>query len=144
MSDAPIVPINRSRPPLLPFGVPDIPDGAVAVVPDVAEQLSFPDLVAPPLDAALTIDERFAVFHRANPHVYVHLRNDALDLVRRGRTRVSMKMLFEVLRWSALKVRPDGDYKLNNDYTSRYARLLSDTVTELTGVFAFRTLDRDR
>lgn len=138
MSDATILPMRR-RADIVELHLPD--EIVVPVDVDVVEQLSFPDLEFGPAGTALmSIDDRFRRFHRDNPHVYVHLRNYALDLVRAGRTRVSIGMLFEVLRWSALKVRPDGDYKLNNDYRSRYARLLADTVPELADVFEMRRL----
>lgn len=110
-------------------------------VPPAPLQLTLDDLVSPNTPPNATIAENFAAFHEANPHIYRELRRLALDLHARGRKRISIGMLFEVLRWSALRTRPDiGDYKLNNNYRSRYARLLADTNPALADAFELRTL----
>lgn len=107
--------------------------------PDPVLQLRLPGLVQPEASAAQTLDERFAAFHAANPHVLDALEQLALDLVRRGRRRIGVGMLFEVLRWSSL--RTDGDeYRLNNSYRSRYARLLAASNADLAEAFEMREL----
>ena len=89
----------------------------------------------------LSIDERFERFHEANPHVYDNLKLLALQLKRReGKRKVGMKMLFEVLRYE-YRLQTRGDkFKLNNDYTSRYSRLLMAQEPELAGFFYTREL----
>lgn len=109
-------------------------------VPDVVEQLAFPDLVLPDIERDATIQERFAAFHAANPHVYDRLRRLALELVRAGHKRIGIGMLFEVVRWSAMTTRGDDVYKLNNNHRSRYARLLVDNEPELATAFELRDL----
>lgn len=105
------------------------------------EQLAFPDLVVPELPREATLDERFCAFCRANPHVYDHLRRNALELVRTGHKRISIKMLIEVLRWSALRTRDaHSDYRINNSYSSRFARLLAASEPELADAFETREL----
>lgn len=91
------------------------------------------------VDRKRTIDEAFAVFHAENPQVYAELRMLALRARRRGATRIGIGMLFEVLRWRQT-LRTDGDaYKLNNNYRSRYARMLM-REPELAGCFETRGL----
>jgi hypothetical protein len=68
------------------------------------------------------------------------LREKALELVAAGRKRLSIKMLFEVLRWEHLLTTTDPDFKMNNNYHSRYARLLMDRNPTLRGVFETREL----
>lgn len=103
------------------------------------EQLAFPDIQVPELPREATILERFEAWHALNPHVYVELRRLALDMVRRGSTRLSISMLTEVLRWSALQTRPDAQgYKINNDFRALFARMLSDNEPELAGRFELR------
>ncbi len=88
----------------------------------------------------LTIAERFAAFHELNPHVYAALRTLALRLHGTGRRRGSIKQLFEVLRYE-YSLRTEGDeYKLNNNYHSRYARLLMENEQALQGWFETREL----
>lgn len=89
-----------------------------------------------------SLDERFWAFHRTNPHVYERLRTKALQLRRRGWTRYSIKTLYEVLRWEddVETDDPNSDLKLNNSYTSRYARLLMQAESELTDFFQTREI----
>ena len=89
-----------------------------------------------------TIEERFLEFHALNPHVYRNLVSLARRLKASGQRRTSMKFLIERLRWEYIeKTNRSGDeYAINNDYTSRYARLLMDTCPDLNGFFETRAL----
>lgn len=101
----------------------------------------FDDLERTRADKELS--ENFWDFHSENMMVYIELRRLALKGVRAGRKRLGIKMLFEVLRWNRMiKTKdPAGDeFKLNNNYHSRYARLLMDRVPDLAGVFNLREL----
>lgn len=60
--------------------------------------LPMEDALIPP-DPGLSLEERFHQFDQRNPHVYEALRRLALDLANRGRTRIGVKALVEVLRW---------------------------------------------
>lgn len=88
----------------------------------------------------MTLDQQFDAFHAANPHVYSNLRRLALDAARRGR-KMGIKALYEVLRWQySMNTTDDvSEFKLNNNYTSFYARLLMDQEPELAGYFETRT-----
>lgn len=89
-----------------------------------------------------TIQERFVAFHHANPQVFRRLADHAFRLKRRGYERAGIGMLFEVLRWEHMlnAKDPSSEYQLNNNYRSRYARLLMDTYPELRGFFEVRDL----
>ncbi len=102
---------------------------------------TFSQLRLPP-DRDASIQERYEAFAAANPHVYRRLVQLARDLVARGHRKVGMKMLFEVLRWEHAMTTddPTSDFKLNNDYTSRYARDIMDAEPDLDGVFEIRRL----
>lgn len=87
-----------------------------------------------------TIDAAFAGFHATNPHVYAELEARALQLHAAGRTRVGIKALVEGLRFDmALRTGAD-DFKINNDYTSRYARRLVAAHPRLAAVIELRQL----
>lgn len=89
-------------------------------------------------------EQAFWQFHEANPQVYARLVALARDLVRQGRRRVGIKMLFEVLRWHHLRTVGDADgFKLNNNYHSYYARLIMHQESDLGGVFELRALAAD-
>ena len=90
---------------------------------------------------ALTIQERFERFHAANPWVYRRLVDLARDLVRRGHHRVGIGMCWETLRYSAMwSSDPSSDFKLNDHYRSRYARLIVAQEPDLAEAFELREL----
>ena len=109
------------------------------------QQLDFFTPIAPTAPAnharGATLEEQFAAFHSANPHVYQALRRHALAMVRRGQHKIGIKMLFEVLRWQHAMTTTDAAsaFKLNNNYAPFYARLLMDNEPELSGAFETRT-----
>lgn len=85
-----------------------------------------------------TMQETFEDFHSANPHVYEYLREYALMVKRTGR-RIGMKALFERLRWDYMvSTTSSTGFKLNNNYTAFYARLLMETEPALRGFFETR------
>ena len=90
-----------------------------------------------------TIQGQFARFHTKHPEVYEALRTLAFQAKDRGRTKLSIGMLFEVVRWEwTILGLPDESelWKLNNNYRSRYARLLMDENPALDGIFETRVL----
>lgn len=91
------------------------------------------------------IDVQFLEFHHAHPEVYQALRDMARDLRRRGEHKAGIGMLFEVLRWNRLMagIRDEDGFKLNNNYRSRYARLLMANEPDLVGFFETRQLADD-
>ena len=78
------------------------------------------------------------VFHRNNPQVALQLRRLALELVDAGHRHYSIKGLFEVLRFNAALKTDGKPYKLNNNLTPFYARLLMETEPRLEGFFHTR------
>lgn len=86
---------------------------------------------------------KFAEYNRENPQVYAALRKFALEAKRAGRERMGMKALFERVRWFT-EVETTGDsFKVNNSYTSFYARMLMDLEPELRGFFETRKAKAD-
>ena len=92
-----------------------------------------------------SIEEQFAAFHRANPEVFVEMLRIARARLARNEGRVGVKAIWEELR-VALEVINDsgsggginGPYKLNNNHTALYARMLIDAEPELRGVIELR------
>jgi len=109
-------------------------------VPVPADQPALPFEPAQPAQGELTIEARFAEFHRSNPHVYTLLRDLALAKAEQGARRISTKLLFEELRAGGVAAATGDDpYRLNNIYTSRYARLLA-SEPGLTGRIPMRAI----
>jgi hypothetical protein len=113
----------------------------------MTDPLPFPDYPTRPIDmpaARGTIDARFESFHRLNPWVYDALVTLTRDLTRRGHDRIGIAMLFEVLRWQYLRTTVGDPFKLNNDYRSRYSRLIMATEPDLADVFETRRMTAPR
>lgn len=102
--------------------------------------LSLSPLVTPPHEPTATIAERFDAFHAANPWVADVLEQMTTARLAAGNRKVGVGMLFEVLRWQAGFVTVGDDFRLNNNYRSRYARLLIDRHPEWADVFETREL----
>lgn len=96
---------------------------------------ALPPMVTVP--AGVPLAQRFEAFHALNPRVYDALRGMALGMKRRGMRRYSIKALWEVLRFQAIATYGDA-FKLNNSFTSAYARLLMEREPELEGFFETR------
>jgi hypothetical protein len=94
------------------------------------------DIFAPPS----TIDAAFWKFHKENPQVYDKLVELAYQAKRLGKRRLGMKMLFEVIRWEHLVHTRADDFALNNNYTSRYARIIEERNPELRNMFEKRRI----
>jgi hypothetical protein len=89
------------------------------------------------------IEEKFEDFHARHPEVYEQLVGLCGRWSRTRQRPWSIKGAFEVLRWERhLAGLPDEheDYKLNNNYHSRYARLIMDEHPEFRGLFELREL----
>lgn len=57
----------------------------------------------------------------------------------RGITHHGIGSLWEVLRWN-MQIERDGDFKLNNNFRSRYARLIIQEHPEFENFFELREL----
>ena len=94
------------------------------------------------MDVERTTFQRFVAFHEANPQVYENLEGLARGLHDAGRQRIGMKMLFEVVRWQHYMMTsdPSSEFKLNNNYTAHYARLLMSRNSGWENLFETRHL----
>lgn len=89
----------------------------------------------------MDLDQEFKVFHTNNPAVYKTLVGLAREAVALGHKKIGIKMLWEVARWEIwIKTTSTDEFKLNNNFTSRYARLIMDIEPDLKGIFELRGL----
>ena len=107
----------------------------------VDPQLSLFDqpMIQPAIARGATIADRFEAFDEANPWVYRVIVDLARDLRHNRRfRRCGMKLIFERMRWlSALRTKGDA-FKLNNNYTAHYARLVMENEPDLANFFETR------
>ncbi|MDX3749638.1 hypothetical protein [Streptomyces sp. AK08-02] len=93
--------------------------------------------------AESTLDERFEDFHVEHPWVYEALEHLTVQWVAAGGGRIGVKALFEQLRWLSPDLANGVPIQLNNNFTSRYARLLRASHPEWREVFELRRLRSD-
>jgi hypothetical protein len=88
-----------------------------------------------------SLDAAFAVYHAENPQIYATFRAMAGELKRRGFGHYGAKSIFEAMRFHhGVSAGPDSEFKLNNNFTSRYARKLMTECREFRGFFETRRL----
>lgn len=84
---------------------------------------------------------KFLEYHEARPEVYGYLRDFMFQAKKSGRKTYPINGLFERVRWHMDVETKDGDgYKMNNNYRSRYARMLMRDYPEFAGFFEIRVL----
>ncbi|MFE7117514.1 hypothetical protein ACFU99_19075 [Streptomyces sp. NPDC057654] len=93
--------------------------------------------------AAMTIQQRFAEFHQLNPWVLDALERLTAEYIARGARRVGIGMLFEVLRCRYVQDTRGDEFHLNNNFRSRYVRLLIERRPEWISLFEVRALRAD-
>ena len=86
--------------------------------------------------------QRFRDFHADNPGVYIALREMARALKAKGLRRYGIKGIFETLRYT-MAAETGRPFKLNNNLTAFYARLLVDRCPDLKGFFETRQSEAD-
>lgn len=92
----------------------------------------------------ITTAERFEQFHDENPIVYVTLVRLAREWVKAtGRHKIGMAALRERARWEIVMATNDPDFKINNNYTPFYARLIMARCEDLADMFDLRTSEAD-
>lgn len=100
--------------------------------------LDLSPLVTPDVDSEASLEDKFEAFHSSNPHVLVALEELAHQYLAAGRKRISIGMLYEVLRYTA-GLRTTGDsYSLNNNHRAFYARLIVERNPAWADAFQMR------
>lgn len=100
--------------------------------------------VRQPDGQSASIQAQFETFHQLNPWVLRALETLTADYLKRGARRVGIGMLFEVLRWRYVVATEGGDeFRLNNNFRSRYVRLLIERHPEWARAFEVRSLRAD-
>lgn len=103
----------------------------------------FPELLNPAPHRDATISEQFELFHAANPWIADELEKLADIEYRHGGDRIGIKYLIEVLRWNYRRATTGQPFKISNNFSSRYARLLVQRRPEFATMFETRQLRRE-
>jgi hypothetical protein len=79
-------------------------------------------------------------FHVANPNVYSKFCALAQQIIDAGYTHYSADAILHRIRWHYHVEQGDRQFVLNNNWTSRYARLWLSDHPEYAGFFETRVL----
>lgn len=93
--------------------------------------------------AQMTQKERhhaFMQFHQQHPEIYQGIVILSREMKKRGMKQWGMKAAFEVLRFQWVLRYNRSDFKVNNNYTSHYSRLIMDCEPDLEDFYETRTL----
>ena len=87
------------------------------------------------------LQQRFNLYHQKYPHVFSLFKKFAKDTKSRGRKYFGAKAIMERVRWSVnFETNEYDEFKINNNYTSRYVRLLERDDSSFKGFFKKREL----
>jgi len=87
------------------------------------------------------LEAAFEEFDRETPHIYEAFCRFTFEAIRAGRERLGAKLIWERIRWfTAIESTPEGEYRLNNNWTAYYARKFMQDHPEHDGLFATRSV----
>lgn len=87
-----------------------------------------------------TIQDAFQQFHKNNPDVYSGFKTLAFKAIKAGKKKISSKAIINVLRWEFSFSVESTKFKINDAFTSRYARLFIKDYPEYKSRFELRAL----
>lgn len=100
--------------------------------------------------SGMSIEQSFKKFNKENPHVYKMFSEQCLIAIKKGKSKISSKAIINWMRWEIFmqtnkraSINIDGkifEFKINDAYTSRYARLFLIKNPKYMGIFDLRQL----
>lgn len=88
----------------------------------------------------ISIREGFNLFNEANPHIFNAFERQALIAIRKGRRKLSAKLIINWIRWHEFLESTDKNFRINDAYQSYYARLFIEKHPHYKNIFEFRKL----
>jgi hypothetical protein len=96
------------------------------------------------VSARATPEERFERFHADNPRVFELFKRFAAEVMGRGLKRFSADAIVQRIRWFVQVDTTGDEFKVNDNYSAYYARLLIRECPEFDGFFELRKTQSDR
>lgn len=97
-----------------------------------------------------SIQDSFNEFHKANPHVYAMFKREVFKCIKQGKIKLSSKKLINEMRWDRqfttegntlfTDMEETRNFKVNDAFTSRYARLFINDFPEHKDIFKLKTI----
>lgn len=82
--------------------------------------------------------EQFLEHHRAKPEIWREFCKLAFRLINNGREHYGSAAILEVVRYHKAIEHPDGEFRVNNNTKSFYARMFALKFPEHSDFFEFR------
>lgn len=87
-----------------------------------------------------SIREGFNRFNKENPHVFEAFEEQALRAIKKGRKKISSKLIINWIRWNEFLKTSDQNFRINDAYQSYYARYFVEKHPQHARLFEFRKL----
>ncbi len=87
-----------------------------------------------------SIREGFNNFNRENPHIFIEFERQALKAIKKGRNKISSKLIINWIRWNHFLRSTDKNFKINDAFQSYYARHFVEKHPKYFNYFEFRKL----
>lgn len=87
-----------------------------------------------------SIRDAFHKFNKENPHVFKAFEEQALSAIKKGRKKISSKLIINWIRWNEFLRTSDQNFKINDAFQSYYARHFVEKYPEYLEYFEFRKL----
>jgi len=85
--------------------------------------------------------KEFFKFHNENPEIYQLFKQFAKEMRDTGRSKYSSKAIMERIRWHYdIRARGREEFKINNNYTAMYPRIMIVDDNSWLGFFNLRKL----
>ena len=89
----------------------------------------------------MTTDEKFLKFHSDNPYIFQLFVKYSREAKAAGKKHYGIWAIANRIRWHVdIETRSRDGFKVNNNYLSRYARLIAEEYPEFKGFFRNREL----
>ncbi|MEK0369760.1 MAG: hypothetical protein QQN55_01195 [Nitrosopumilus sp.] len=88
----------------------------------------------------ISIQEKFEQFNKENPLVYSLFKQQVLKAISKGKKKISAKTVLGFIRWETQFHTTGDEYKINDAFTSRYARKFNSDFPEHNEIFHLRNL----
>ena len=90
------------------------------------------------------IQVKFEKYNRDHPKVYEYFKRFAFEAIAAGQKEFSSDAILHRIRWFVtIEQSPYEDYKINNNYSSRYARKFIEDFPQHAGFFKTRKLKKE-
>jgi hypothetical protein len=99
----------------------------------------------------VSIQKAFENFDEQNPRVWKEYVKRVMLAIAKGKKKISSKLVLNVIRWEVYMETTDGvgyinengerqTFRINDAYTSRYARKFQEKFPKHADIFTFREL----